>query len=202
MSLIAHGNAFISVKVVASNVRIERRLPSAVDQLSQRTFDHSKKSFLDLDKLKDSNDGLQPFLVFKIDFKIRTILRTLQVDHINVGKGCDIRLGRLRVFSYCGLLRKKIDRAVRQISSDINEMHAPAIIHQLQQFLKGICILGFLTYPLFFSLDQLVTKNQILSIKCQRKFFVVEHFFQIEEDRLYLLFSSCDDDKPSSDLQA
>jgi len=136
MSLIAHGNAFISVKVVASNVRIERRLPSAVDQLSQRTFDHSKKSFLDLDKLKDSNDGLQPFLVFKIDFKIRTILRTLQVDHINVGKGCDIRLGRLRVFSYCGLLRKKIDRAVRQISSDINEMHAPAIIHQLQQFLK------------------------------------------------------------------
>ena len=140
MSLIAHGNAFISVKVVASNVRIERRLPSAVDQLSQRTFDHSKKSFLDLDKLKDSNDGLQPFLVFKIDFKIRTILRTLQVDHINVGKGCDIRLGRLRVFSYCGLLKKKIDRAVKQISSDINEMHAPAIIHQLQQFLKGIYI--------------------------------------------------------------
>ena len=175
MSLIAHGNAFISVKVVASNVRIERRLPSAVDQLSHRTFDHSKKSFLDLDKLKDSNDGLQPFLVFKIDFKIRTILRTLQVDHINVGKGCDIRLGRLRVFSYCGLLKKKIDRAVKQISSDINEMHAPAIIHQLQQFLKGICILGLLlhTYPLFFSLDQLVTKNQTLSIKCQRKVFVL-----------------------------
>ena len=148
MSLIAHGNAFISVKVVASNVRIERRLPSAVDQLSQRTFDHSKKSFLDLDKLKDSNDGLQPFLVFKIDFKIRTILRTLQVDHINVGKGCDIRLGRLRVFSYCGLLKKKIDRAVKQISSDINEMHAPAIIHQLQQFLKGICILGLLLHIL------------------------------------------------------
>ena len=51
-------------------------------------------------------------------------------------KGCDIRLGRLRVFSYCGLLKKKIDRAVKQISSDLNEIHAPAIINQLQQFLK------------------------------------------------------------------
>ena len=58
------------------------------------------------------------------------------MDHIDVGKGCDIRLGRLRVYSYCGLIKSKIDRAVKQIASDLNEIHAPAIITQLQQFLK------------------------------------------------------------------
>ena len=73
---------------MASNVRIERRPPENSHQFNKRTFDlESKKSFLDFDKLKDANDGLQPYLVFKINFKIRTILRTLQVDHINVGKG-------------------------------------------------------------------------------------------------------------------
>ena len=102
MSLVAHGKAFVSVKVVASDVRIERRVPND-PSFNRRT------SFLDFEQLKDTNDGLQPFLVFKINFKIKTILRSLQVDHIDVGKGCDIRLGRLRVFSYCGLIRSKIE---------------------------------------------------------------------------------------------
>ena len=101
------------------NLPIERRLP--VDKMNRRT------SFLDFDQLKDANDGLQPFLVFKIDFKIQTRLLRLHIDHINVGKGCDIRLGRFRVFSYCGLIKKKIDRAVRQIGHDLNDIHAPAI---------------------------------------------------------------------------
>lgn len=164
MSLVAHGKAFVSVKVVASDVRIERRVPND-PSFNRRT------SFLDFEQLKDTNDGLQPFLVFKINFKIKTILRSLQVDHIDVGKGCDIRLGRLRVFSYCGLIRSKIDRAVKQIASDLNEIHAPAIITQLQQFLK-VRIGDEVAIPLLLAdekeaiVDSLVQKaNHIASLK-------------------------------------
>lgn len=85
--------------------------------------------------MRDKNDGLQAFLVFKIDFKIKTVLRTIYVDYINVGK-CDVRLGRLRLFSYCGLIRKTVNKAVQQISHDLNEMHTPAIVRQLEQIFK------------------------------------------------------------------
>ena len=70
MNLIAHGTAFVSVKVVASDVRIERRVPNDSSY---------NRHFLDFEQVKDTNDGLQPFLVFKINFKINTYLRSLQI---------------------------------------------------------------------------------------------------------------------------
>ena len=173
LSLAAQGQSFVSVKVIASDVRIERRPPSSSSSSSfphssgtfphsyahgstsfphsSNSFPHSSNSFphgshshyeheaqsrfLDLDQLKEQNDGLQPFLVFKINFKIKFILKWLNLDYINVGK-CDVRFGRLKIFSYCGLIRKAVNGAVQQMASDMNEIHTPNIIRQLQQILR------------------------------------------------------------------
>ena len=42
-----------------------------------------------------------------------------------------------------------------------------------------------------FSLDQSVTKNQILNTKCKPKFFCCHVISKREEARLFLLFSNC-----------
>jgi hypothetical protein len=65
---------------------------------------------------------------------LEAILKTVQIEHIHVGN-CDIRFGGLRVFSYCGLIRKSINEAVQQIASDLNEIHAPQILRQLESIL-------------------------------------------------------------------
>ena len=94
-----------------------------------------KKKNTFITALRDQPDGKQPFLVFKIQFKIKTVLRTVQVDYINVGN-CDVRLGRFRLFSYCGLIRKTVNSAVQQIANDLNEIHTPEILRQLQRILR------------------------------------------------------------------
>ena len=139
LNLKSHGNAYVSVKAKASNVRIERRPENSVKKTQKaqsRTLDLS--IIKDFDKLTPPDgidDGLKPFLVFKIDFQINAMLKNLHIDYIHVGK-CDIRFGGLRVFSYCGLIKKAINNQVKQIASDMNEMHAPTILEQIEKIFK------------------------------------------------------------------
>lgn len=131
LNLKAHGSVYIGVKARTFDVRIERRLPSQ-PYVQGRTID------LDLDDIlpKGSvNDGLQPFLVFKIDFKLEAILKSIRIDHINIGN-CDVRFGGLRVFSYCSLIRNTVNRAVKGVARDLNEVHAPNILRQIESILK------------------------------------------------------------------
>ena len=82
-----------------------------------------------------AQDGLQPHLVFKIDFKLKAILKTVQIDSIRL-KNCAIRFGGLKVFSYCGLIRKSVNSAVQQLAYDLSEIHAPRILRQIESVLR------------------------------------------------------------------
>ena len=82
-----------------------------------------------------SEDGLQPHLVFKIDFKLKAILKTVQIDSIRL-KNCAIRFGGLKVFSYCGLIRKSVNSAVQQLAYDLSEIHAPRLLRQIENILR------------------------------------------------------------------
>ena len=135
LTLKAHGSAYVSVRAMAKNVRIERR-PFSKATAQARTLDLNL--IKNLDKLSPPDgidDGLEPYLVFKIDLKFDTKLKHLHVDYIHVGK-CDVRLGGLRLFSYCGLIKKAVNNAVNQIASDMNEMHAPDLLKQIEAILK------------------------------------------------------------------
>ena len=84
---------------------------------------------------ENAQDGMQPHLVFKIDFKLKAILKTVQIDSIRL-KNCAIRFGGLKVFSYCGLIRKSVNSAVQQIAYDLSEIHAPRLLRQIENLLR------------------------------------------------------------------
>ncbi len=131
LSALAHGHAFIGVKAIATDVRVERRFEN-------QPYAQGRTLNLDIDLQDlintDPNDGTKPFLVFKIRFKLEVILKSLKMDAIHVAN-CHLKFGGLRLFSYCELIRKTMNQAVQRFASDLNEIHAPRILRKVEQIL-------------------------------------------------------------------
>ena len=74
--------------------------------------------------------------MFKIDFKVNAKIKSFNIDHIYV-RNCDIRFGGLRLFSYCGLIKKAIKDSTEDIVSNMDEMQMmPSIFEQIQKILR------------------------------------------------------------------
>ena len=74
--------------------------------------------------------------MFKIDFKVNAKIKSFTIDNIYV-RNCDIRFGGLRLFSYCGLIKKAIKDSTEDIVSNMDEMQMmPSIFEQIQKILR------------------------------------------------------------------
>ena len=85
-------------------------------------------------KASDKN-GTLPYLVFKLKIDLDGNIDRFIVDRVGIDN-CEVRVLGLKVFSFCGIVKKTVKQQVEKSARSFNAFNTPRILKRIEEMLR------------------------------------------------------------------
>ena len=82
-----------------------------------------------------NKNGELPYLVFKLNVDLDGNIDRFIVDRVNIDK-CEVRILGLKVFSFCGIVRKQIKQQIERSARSFNAFNTPRLLRRIEEMLR------------------------------------------------------------------
>ena len=88
-----------------------------------------------LGKKPDDKNETLPYLVFKLKIDLDGNIDRFIVDRVGIDN-CEIRLLGLKVFSFCGIVKKTVKRQIEKQARSFNAFNTPRLLKRIEDMLR------------------------------------------------------------------
>ena len=88
-----------------------------------------------LGKKPDDKNETLPYLVFKLKIDLDGNIDRFIVDRVGIDN-CEIRLLGLKVFSFCGIVKKTVKRQIEKQARTFNAFNTPRLLKRIEDMLR------------------------------------------------------------------
>ena len=88
-----------------------------------------------LGKKPDDKNETLPYLVFKLKIDLDGNIDRFIVDRVGIDN-CEIRLLGLKVFSFCGIVKKTVKRQIEKQARSFNAFNTPRLLKKIEDMLR------------------------------------------------------------------
>ena len=82
-----------------------------------------------------TKNGTLPYLVFKLDIDLDGNIDRFIVDQVNIDK-CEVRILGLKVFSFCGIVKKTVKEQIERSARNFNAFNTPRLLKRVEEMLR------------------------------------------------------------------
>lgn len=84
---------------------------------------------------KTDKNGTLPYLVFKLKIDLDGNIDRFIVDRVGIDK-CEVRILGLKVFSFCGIIKKKVKEQIEKSARSFNAFNTPKLLKRIEEMLR------------------------------------------------------------------
>ena len=84
---------------------------------------------------KTDKNGTLPYLVFKLNIDLDGNIDRFIVDRVGIDK-CEVRILGLKVFSFCGIIKKVVKKQIEKSARSFNAFNTPRLLRRIEEMLR------------------------------------------------------------------